>query len=83
MMSQQQRKAHDTDQHQAIRLKHISPTWVKWLDREVGIAKRRNGGFAELTARLEQGRMGSVRWLLSFLPEQMKRDLDTFSVLEE
>ena len=36
----------DTDQHQAITLKHLSPTWVKELDEEVG----RRGMFCDLLA---------------------------------
>ncbi len=64
----------DTDRHAAIKLKHLSPTWVKWLDREIGYIKRRNGGYAELTARVEKGRIGPVRWLTSFMPDQWRRD---------
>lgn len=64
----------DTDRHVAIRLEHLSPTWVKWLDREVGILKQRNGGYAELTVRLEKGRMGMMRFALSFVPEQWRRE---------
>ncbi len=65
----------DTDRHAAIHLEHLSPTWVRWLDREIGYAKQRNGGYAELTARFERGRIGSIRWLISFMPEQWRRDI--------
>jgi hypothetical protein len=36
----------DTDRTQAIYLKHLSPTWVKSLDEEVG----KRGMFCDLTA---------------------------------
>jgi len=28
----------DTDRQVAIKLQHLSPTWVRWLDRELGVA---------------------------------------------
>lgn len=65
----------DTDRHAAIRLEHLSPTWVRWLDREVGSLKERNGGYGELTARFDMGRIGATKWLTSFMPQQWRRDL--------
>ena len=54
----------DTDRTVAIQLKHLSPTWVKKLDEEVG----KRGRFCELTAifrglqadYLSQGRIAPV-----------------------
>lgn len=66
----------DTDRQVAIKLQHLSPTWVRWLDRELGRVKEHNGGFAELNVRFDHGKTGVMRWLCSFMPDQWRRDLN-------
>jgi hypothetical protein len=66
----------DTDRHAAIYVKHLSPTFVRWLDRELGRTKVRNGGYAELQVRFEHSQTGMVRWLTSLLPSQWRHDIE-------
>lgn len=66
----------DTDRHAVVTLRHLSPSWVRWLDRELGRTIKRNGGYAELNVRFEAGKTGMMRWLTSLLPNQWRQDLE-------
>jgi len=39
--------AENTDQHRAITLQHLSPSWVERLDRKYGVVKAENGGYCD------------------------------------
>lgn len=58
-----------------VGIEHISVEFVQWLDREIGRALKRNGGYAEVTVRLTGGRMTILKFETSFTPEQLQRDL--------
>ena len=49
----------DTDRHAAVRLEHLSPTWVRFLDTLLGEAKQKNGGYLRIETVFESGK---VRW---------------------
>lgn len=66
----------ETDQHRAIHVNHISPSWVEYIDRELGRAKQVNGGFLELTVQWANGRTGIMKLLHSLTPSQWRRDME-------
>ena len=58
-----------------VDIEHISPEFVQWLDREVGRTIERNGGYADVAFRFNQGRLILLKFETSFTPEQLQRDL--------
>lgn len=59
-----------TDYTQAVKLEHLSPTWIKQLDKEYGEAKRKNCGYFTINAEFEGGKP-RPHWydvVLRFLP---------------
>lgn len=66
----------DTDYTQAVKLEHLSPTWVRELDRQYGAAKAQNGGYFTVEAQFEAG-AARPRWydiVLRFLPWRCKHN---------
>lgn len=62
----------DTDQHRAIILEHLSPTWVEYLDKQVGELKQENGGYAELSVKFEKGRVLWYDFIKRFIPRNWR-----------
>lgn len=52
----------DTDRMQAIKLEHLSPTWVLELDQEYGEAKQKNGGYLTVNVQFEGGKPRPHWW---------------------
>lgn len=70
-MQEDQRPADgNTDQMRAVKLNHLSPSWVEQLDEEYGAAKAKNGGYLSLEANFEAGKPRPLRYYLTleFLP---------------
>lgn len=63
----------DTDRSQAVKLKHLSPTWVRWLDRRAGVMKRLNQGYWDLHTRFTAGHESSTKIEESYVPDQWRR----------
>lgn len=60
----------DTDYSQAVKLEHLSPTWVKKMDEQYGQAIVQNGGYVEFHMKFEGGKPKPCWYemVLRFLP---------------
>ena len=63
----------DTDRHAAIRLQHLSPTWVRFLDHLAGEMKQRNGGYFGLEIHFEKMLIDKVTFLRPFFPRHVRQ----------
>lgn len=63
----------DTDRHAAIRLEHLSPTAVRYLDRLVGEFKASNGGYGEIITKLVAGRVDDISHRTSMRPSDWRK----------
>lgn len=43
----------ETNQHRAVVLKHLSPSFVEQLDAKYGVVKAENGGYCEFHIKCE------------------------------
>ncbi len=71
----------DTDRHAAVKLQHLSPTFVLFLDKRAGEhTQHGNGEHAEISFRLdERGRLsGPLRWVSVVLPHQVRAEMRHF-----
>lgn len=66
----------DTDRMEAVKLEHLSPTWVRWLDKRAGLMKKLNKGYWDMHTRFTNGRIASTKIEENFIPEQWRRPGD-------
>lgn len=58
----------ETDQHRAIVLKNISPSWAEWFDEMVGLH-----GYVDAIIRCVNGKISNTKFQESFTQEQWRK----------
>jgi hypothetical protein len=62
----------DTDRMEAVKLKNLSPSWVRWLDWLAGEKEKLNRGYWEMAVRFTAGRVASTKIEENYIPEQWR-----------